>query len=77
VTTWITRASDQRVLGALASGPRTIQALQEELGLSDKVVGGALDQLKLASKVARHGLGKKGDPYTYSLPPGDEVQGPE
>ena len=36
---------DQRVLRALASGPRTIQALQEELGLSNKVVGGALDQL--------------------------------
>lgn len=58
---------DQRVLQALAGGPRTIQALLESLKLSNKVVGGALDRLELASKVTRHGLGKKGDPCTFSL----------
>jgi hypothetical protein len=60
-------AVDQRVLRQLTSGPRTIQALHEELELSGKVVAGALNRLELASKVTRHGVGKKGDPFTFSL----------
>jgi predicted Rossmann fold nucleotide-binding protein DprA/Smf involved in DNA uptake len=59
---------DQRVLKALASGPRTIQALMEELNLSYKVISDCLDRLELASEVTRQRLGKgKGNPLVFSL----------
>jgi hypothetical protein len=68
-------AVDQRVLTALTSGPHTIQDLQEELKLSNKMIGDSLLRLQEASEVTRRRLGTgKGNPFVFSLRPGDEAQ---
>src|SRR5688500_14461049 len=62
---------DRRIFASLSDERQTLEALVEATGLSAKQLRKVLDVSP--DDVIREGRGKKGDPYTYRLAPGNAV----
>lgn len=60
----------RRVFAALSEEPQSLEALEQETGLSAKQLRKVLDA---RTDVVREGHWKKGAPYTYRLPPEDPI----
>jgi hypothetical protein len=64
-------AQREKLLGALSGEPTALAEIAEVIGEPPAAVRALLNTLFAEDLVARHGAGRKGDPYSWSLPGGD------
>jgi len=64
-------AQREKLLGALSGEPTALAGIAEIIGEPAASVRALLNSLYAQGLVARHGAGRKGDPYTWSREAGD------
>ena len=64
-------AQREKLLTALSADPARLEEIAQAIGEPPASVRALLNTLHAQEAVSRHGGGRKGDPYTWSLPGGD------
>ena len=64
-------AQREKLLGALSEEPTGLEEISRAIDEPSGSVRALLNSLHLEGLVTRHGLGRKGDPFTWSREPGD------
>jgi hypothetical protein len=64
-------AQREKLLAALGADPARLEEIAQAIGEPPASVRALLNTLYAQRAVSRHGGGRKGDPYTWSLPGGD------